>query len=109
MLVAYLERSEHPSMDQVAAAKIKMCDIYWATPAHPMDSVVFLIQHKKNFNGINAPFECGFSGHWKRKQKQIIALRKKFAKRILLSDVNIMKGKVLDAALFISVSCCSIC
>ncbi|KAM0051861.1 putative papain-like cysteine peptidase superfamily [Helianthus debilis subsp. tardiflorus] len=76
MLVAYLERSEHPSMDQLAAPKIKRCDIHWVTPAHPMDSAVFLMQHMQNFNGINEPFECGFSGHWKRKQKQILALRK---------------------------------
>ncbi|MFS7928727.1 hypothetical protein Hanom_Chr04g00324151 [Helianthus anomalus] len=45
MLVAYLERSDHPSKDQFAAAKIKRRDIHWATPAHPMDSAVFLMQH----------------------------------------------------------------
>ncbi|KAJ0744670.1 putative papain-like cysteine peptidase superfamily [Helianthus annuus] len=74
MMDAYLERSEHPAKDQIAAAKIKRCDIKWVTPAHPMDSAVFLMQHMQKFNGINEPFECGFSGHWKKKQKQILAL-----------------------------------
>ncbi|MFS8023790.1 putative papain-like cysteine peptidase superfamily [Helianthus anomalus] len=99
MLVVYLECSEHPSKDQLAAAKIKRYDIHWATAAHPMDSAIFVMQHMRNFNGTNEPFECGFSSHWKRKQNQILALRKKFTTRILLSDVNLMKGKVRDAAL----------
>ncbi|MFS8023810.1 putative papain-like cysteine peptidase superfamily [Helianthus anomalus] len=76
MLVTYLECSEHPSKDQLEAAKIKRCYIHWATAAHPMDSAIILMQHMQNFNGANEPFECGFSSHWKRKQNQILALRK---------------------------------
>ncbi|MFS8033069.1 putative papain-like cysteine peptidase superfamily [Helianthus anomalus] len=45
MMDAYLERSEHPAKDEIAAAKIERCNIKWATPAHPMDSAVFLMQH----------------------------------------------------------------
>ncbi|XP_035845957.1 uncharacterized protein LOC118492207 [Helianthus annuus] len=99
MMDTYLERSEHPAKDEIAAAKIERCNIKWATPAHPMDSAVFLMQHMQKFNGINEPFECGFSSHWKKKQKQILALRKKFATRMLLSDVNLMNAKVREAAL----------
>ncbi|MFS7918633.1 hypothetical protein Hanom_Chr03g00203411 [Helianthus anomalus] len=99
MMDTYLEHSEHPAKDQIAAAKIKRCDINWATPAHPMDSAVFLMQHMQKFNGINVPFECGFSSRWKKKQKQILSLRKKFATRMLLSDVNLVKAKVREAAL----------
>ncbi|KAJ0790440.1 hypothetical protein HanPI659440_Chr05g0215451 [Helianthus annuus] len=99
MMDAYLERSEHPAKDEIATAKIERCNIKWATPAHPMDSAVFLMQHMQKFNGINEPFECGFSSHWKKKQKQILALRKKFATRMLLSDVNLMNAKVREAAL----------
>ncbi|MFS8022437.1 hypothetical protein Hanom_Chr16g01439441 [Helianthus anomalus] len=69
MVDVYLKRSEHPAKDQIAAAKIKRSDINWATPAHPMDNAVFLMQHMQKINGINEPFECGFSGHWKKKQK----------------------------------------
>ncbi|MFS8015213.1 putative papain-like cysteine peptidase superfamily [Helianthus anomalus] len=77
MMDAYLELCEHPAKDEITAAKIERCNIKWATPAHPMDSAVFLMQHMQKFNGINEPFECGFSSHWKKKQKQILALRKK--------------------------------
>ncbi|XP_035843888.1 uncharacterized protein LOC118490386 [Helianthus annuus] len=99
MLDNYLEHCKHPLKDKIAPAKIKRCDIHWATSAHPMDSAVFLMHHMQNFNGISKHFECGFSSNWKQKQKQILTLRKKFATRILLCDVNVMKGKVRDAAL----------
>ncbi|XP_021979016.2 uncharacterized protein LOC110875089 [Helianthus annuus] len=99
MLDNYLEHCKHPLKDKIAPAKIKRCDIHWATSAHPMDSAVFLMHHMQNFNGVGKHFECGFSSNWKQKQKQILTLRKKFATRILLCDVNVVKAKVRDAAL----------
>ncbi|MFS8007400.1 hypothetical protein Hanom_Chr14g01260571 [Helianthus anomalus] len=56
------------------------------------------MRHMELYYGKNKPFECGFNNRESMQQSQINNLRMKYCARILLSDANVFKDKVIADA-----------
>ncbi|KAD6794592.1 hypothetical protein E3N88_05488 [Mikania micrantha] len=60
------------------------------------DCGIFVMKHMEMFMGSHCRnFDCGFKTSEKHVRTQIQTLRKKYACRILLSDINVQKQKLL--------------
>ncbi|KAL8209499.1 hypothetical protein R6Q57_006231 [Mikania cordata] len=83
LLVSYLQNWKHPK----AGRYLKL---EWGTEDNIIDCGVFLMRHMELFMGsCKKTFECGFKKDKAKQKNQTIALRNKYASRILLSNVNV--------------------
>ncbi|KAL8237591.1 hypothetical protein R6Q59_018672 [Mikania micrantha] len=77
---------------------IQTLQLEWATINNVTDCGIFAIKHMEMFMGSYRKFECGFKKVESQHRKQINTLRKKYASRILLSNFNVPREKVLMEA-----------
>ncbi|KAL8233900.1 hypothetical protein R6Q59_020000 [Mikania micrantha] len=99
LVVCYLKNWKHPKAGRLALEKIQNLKLEWGTEDNITDCGVFLMRQMELFMGsYKKTFECGFKMDKAKQQNQIIALRKKYASRILLSNVNVQKERVLKEA-----------
>ncbi|KAL8262707.1 hypothetical protein R6Q59_024056 [Mikania micrantha] len=99
LVVSYLKNWKHPKAGRLALEKIQNLKLEWGTEDNITDCGVFLMRHMELFMGsYKKTFECGFKKDKAKQKNQIIALRKKYATRILLSNVNVQKERVLKEA-----------
>jgi Ulp1 family protease len=93
-----LEKWQHPHAELIGEMKIRRLEVEWTTYGNIKDCGVFTMRHMEMFKGINdADFKCGFASNHSEMKKQIDVLRKKYAARILLSDINKKKHDVVKA------------
>ncbi|KAC9372038.1 hypothetical protein E3N88_45945 [Mikania micrantha] len=96
MFVKYLEKFQHVKADNMSMQKVTRVDLEWATIGDIIDCGVFAMRHMEMFMGSHRKtFDCGFKTSEKQVKTQIQTLRKKYACRILLSDINVQKQKLL--------------
>ncbi|KAD3337315.1 hypothetical protein E3N88_32835 [Mikania micrantha] len=96
MFVRYLEKFQHPRADKISMQKVTRVDLQWATIGNITDCGIFAMRHMEMFMGSHCRnFDCGFKTSEKQVITQIQTLRKKYACRILLSDINVQKQKLL--------------
>ncbi|KAD5803633.1 hypothetical protein E3N88_14993 [Mikania micrantha] len=96
MFVRYLEKFQHPRADKISMQKVTRVDLQWATIGNITDCGIFAMRHMEMFMGSHCRnFDCGFKTSEKQVRSQIQTLRKKYACRILLSDINVQKQKLL--------------
>ncbi|KAD3336645.1 hypothetical protein E3N88_32164 [Mikania micrantha] len=65
---------------------------------YSLKSIPYKVAHRVVYGKLQKKFECGFKKDKAKQKNQIIALRKKYASRILLSNVNVQKERVLKEA-----------
>ncbi|KAJ0462929.1 hypothetical protein HanHA300_Chr14g0509531 [Helianthus annuus] len=59
---------------------------------------IFAMRHMEAYAASNKPLNCGFNKKESEQQEQIKNLRMKYAAKILLSDANLLKRKVIEDA-----------
>jgi Ulp1 family protease len=97
--VKYLQIVGHPKWNDIDAAKIEKIKLPWATKNNDTDCGVFVMRHMEMFMGnYGRNWECGFGKDERTTKTKITTLRKRYAVRIMTSDVNIHKDKVLKEA-----------
>ncbi|KAD5317678.1 hypothetical protein E3N88_17624 [Mikania micrantha] len=90
------EKFQHPRADKISMQKVTRVDLQWATIGNITDCGIFVMRHMEMFMGSHCRnFDCGFKTSEKQVRSQIQTLRKKYACRILLSDINVQKQKLL--------------
>ncbi|KAD4385498.1 hypothetical protein E3N88_25666 [Mikania micrantha] len=105
VFVEYLHNWKHPKAQQLEDMEIKRLQLKWATRGNIKDCGVFVMRHMECFmGGLESEFDCGFAETDGEILNQIGAPRKKYAARILLSNINKMKNEVLKAANLLSES-----
>ncbi|KAI3687098.1 hypothetical protein L1987_80789 [Smallanthus sonchifolius] len=94
----YLESVNHPKahvMEKMHPRKLKL---KWEMTDNVTDCRVFVMRHMEMFKGKEYEFECGFNDNERRNTSQINNLRMKYVAKILLSDANVYKEKVMRDA-----------
>ncbi|KAD6796550.1 hypothetical protein E3N88_07446 [Mikania micrantha] len=105
VFMEYLHNWKHPKAQQLEDMEITRLQLKWATRGNIKDCGVFVMRHMECFmGGPESEFDCGFAETDGEILNQIGALRKKYAARILLSNINKMKNEVLKAANLLSES-----
>ena len=66
----------------------------WRTKNNHVDCGVFLMLHMESYNGLK-DWDCGLCLESSNKKKQLNLLRSRFAAKILLSELNLLKNKFL--------------
>ncbi|MFS7937264.1 hypothetical protein Hanom_Chr05g00425561 [Helianthus anomalus] len=56
------------------------------------------MRHMEAYFGSSKPLDCGFNNKESEQEEQIKNLRMKYAAKILLSDANLLKRKVIEDA-----------
>ena len=98
MFFDYLLSVEHPKANAIKASKPTKIKIDWSTKDNFTDCGVYVMRHMELFKGKGNDFDCGFSDIPSKRTKQIKQLRMKYATKILLSNANCFKKKMLDDA-----------
>ncbi|KAL8267958.1 hypothetical protein R6Q59_001756 [Mikania micrantha] len=96
MFVKYLEKFQHVKADKISMQKVTRVDLEWATIGNIIDCGVFAMRRMEMFMGSHRKtFDYRFKMLEKQVKTQIQTLRKKYDCRILLSDINVQKQKLL--------------
>lgn len=66
----------------------------WRTKKNHVDCGVFLMLHMESYNGLE-DWDCGLCLESPNQKKQLNLLRSRFAAKILLSDLNVLKNNFL--------------
>lgn len=66
----------------------------WRTSEHHFGYGVLMMRHMKTYRG-QVYWECGLQEEGNEQNNQIELLRRKYATKILLSDLNLLRGEVL--------------
>jgi hypothetical protein len=89
----------HPKWLEMKAVFPEILKISWATSNNFTDCGVFLMRHMEMYFGSKGvKFDCGFPKNEKEKKKKIDNLRIKYACRMLTSETNIHREKVIKEA-----------
>ncbi|KAL8205670.1 hypothetical protein R6Q57_009221 [Mikania cordata] len=99
VIVDYIRKWKHPMTEDLKKATIVRPGLKWDTIGNITDSVVFVMRHIEMVrSNCHTSFNCGFSTSPEEQRKQIEALRKKYASRIILTKINKLRKNVLDYA-----------
>ncbi|KAD3337078.1 hypothetical protein E3N88_32598 [Mikania micrantha] len=89
----------HPMTKELKKATIVRLGLKWAIIGNITDCGVFAMRHMEMvWSNCHTSFNCGFSTSQEEQRKQIEALRKKYASRIILSNINKLRMNVIDSA-----------
>ncbi|KAL8214532.1 hypothetical protein R6Q57_003981 [Mikania cordata] len=96
--VTYLESISHKEAKNVKMSKIVRFKMPWRTSHNHVDCGVFLMRHMETYQGNDEKeWDAGFALEEDKLQKrQLVDLRRKYAAKILLHDVNEAKNVVLS-------------
>ncbi|KAD6452987.1 hypothetical protein E3N88_07692 [Mikania micrantha] len=90
---------KHPMTKELEKATIVRLGLPWATIGNITNCGVFAMRHMEMVrSNCHKAFNCGFSTSQEEQRKQIEALRKKYASRIILSSINKLRMNVIDNA-----------
>ena len=94
VLVAYLDRVKNPKSDCIRNIKPIRMQMKWRTKKNKVDCGVFLMIHMETYLGLKN-WDCGLLAENDKQKRQLDLLRSKYASKILLSDLNLIKNKFL--------------
>ncbi|KAJ0554463.1 putative Ulp1 protease family catalytic domain, papain-like cysteine peptidase superfamily [Helianthus annuus] len=95
---AYLKEVKHPKALSIPHVAPRRRVIDWGTRENFTDCGIFAMRHMEAYFGSSKPLNCGFNNKESEQQEQIKNLRMKYAAKILLSDANLLKRKVIEDA-----------
>ncbi|PWA75669.1 ulp1 protease family, C-terminal catalytic domain-containing protein [Artemisia annua] len=94
VLVAYLDQVKHPMTECIRNTKPIRMQMKWRTKNNHVDCGVFLMLHMESYHGLKN-WDCGLFSESDKQKRQLDLLRSKYAAKILLSDLNLIKNKFL--------------
>ncbi|KAD7478438.1 hypothetical protein R6Q59_007797 [Mikania micrantha] len=95
----HLKKVDHPKLKELEGLSVEQLKISWATMKNFVDCEIFVMRHMEMFNANYArSWDCGFPKDERAKKMKCGLLRKKYACKMLPSDVNIYKDRVIKEA-----------
>ncbi|XP_022014209.2 uncharacterized protein LOC110913694 [Helianthus annuus] len=95
----YLNSFKHKNAKEIYKVEPKKADFKWSTEKNHTDSGVFLMCHMDTYMGENIKeYHCGIFAKCSGQVNQLKVLRRKYATRILLSELNLKKEEILVEA-----------
>lgn len=75
----------------------RLCgEFHWQIDSRPNDCGVFVMHHMEHYMGYTiVRWDCGLEDERRKQTQQLVNLRKKYVARLLLSECNIHKDKIL--------------
>ncbi|KAL4574180.1 hypothetical protein LXL04_021006 [Taraxacum kok-saghyz] len=98
----FLAEKKHPSAKVISKKQVKCAKMKWQTVYNDIDCGIFAMRHLECYTGGDiSKFDCGLVKESEQQSAQLMKLRKKYATKILMSDLNIkMKSFLEDATSF---------
>ncbi|KAL8209496.1 hypothetical protein R6Q57_006228 [Mikania cordata] len=96
---SYLDDVSHPNTKHIRESKINRFEMPWRTSHNGIDCGIFLMRHMETYMGEEKKeWKCGFIPEDLKGQHQfqLDDLRRKYAAKILLNDVNEVKSYVVE-------------
>ena len=90
VLVAYLDQVKHPKTERIRNTKPVRMEMKWRTKNNHVDCGVFLMLHMETYHG-QKNWDCGLFMESEKQTRQLNLFRSKYAAKILLSDLNLIK------------------
>ncbi|KAM0019851.1 putative Ulp1 protease family catalytic domain, papain-like cysteine peptidase superfamily [Helianthus debilis subsp. tardiflorus] len=95
-LVRYMRSVRHINAELVEAQTPIHLNLQWYTTA--MDSGVYVMRHMETYMGTRRnKWDCGFATQKSKLNKQLLMAKKKYAAKIILSDINLHRARIVDA------------
>ncbi|MFS7908118.1 putative papain-like cysteine peptidase superfamily [Helianthus anomalus] len=99
VFVKYLRSVRHPKCLEFEQVIPKRLEIEWATVGNSVDCGVFAMRHMETWFGeTDLKWDDGFPLAHTQKKSSLTRLRKKYACKIVCSDVNKRRNEVMGAA-----------
>ena len=97
-----MAEKKHPSAEVISKKQVKCAKMKWQTVYNDIDCGIFAMRHLECYTGgVISKFDCGLVKESEQQSSQLIKFRKKYATKILMSDLNIkMKSFLEDANSF---------
>lgn len=97
MFTEHLDRIDHKHIQEITFAEHVRAEMKWRTTDNVTDCGVFLMLHMESYMGEEIQkWNCGLSHTKHIQSKQLANLRRKFATKLILSDINMIKTHFLD-------------
>nr|GEY42391.1 hypothetical protein [Tanacetum cinerariifolium] len=94
----YLLAINHGNATEIIEAQLVRGTFDWQTDKRSKDYGIFLMRHRESYIGNElGKWKCGLDDEGKKQNTQLGYLRNKYAAKILLSDCNMYKSKILKA------------
>ncbi|KAJ0584430.1 hypothetical protein HanHA300_Chr00c0194g0727401 [Helianthus annuus] len=95
-LVRYMRSVRHINAELVEAQTPIRLNLQWYTTA--IDSGVYVMRHMETYMGTRRnKWDCGFATQKSKLNKQLLMAKKKYAAKIILSDINLHRARIVDA------------
>lgn len=97
----YLEEVNHQKAKQMSNPNltINLLDMPWKTKNNKTDCGIFAMRHMETFKGqTDGKYSCGFPKEGGSQDVMLDRVRSKYAHRLIMSDINIMKNDILNLA-----------
>ncbi|KAJ0906339.1 putative Ulp1 protease family catalytic domain, papain-like cysteine peptidase superfamily [Helianthus annuus] len=95
----YLKMVNHPKSAEIEIADVVRLEFEWKTVNNTVDCGVFVMRHMETWFGVTVDkWDSGFPLTHKEKKSTLTRLRKKYAIKLVTSEANKHRGRVLDEA-----------
>ncbi|PWA75281.1 ulp1 protease family, C-terminal catalytic domain-containing protein [Artemisia annua] len=96
----YLKKKNHPKFQIMRFCKPSILKMSWRTRRNENDYGIFAMRHMETYNGQKVEeWNSGFSNEGEGQQGQLKTLRRKYAAKMLLSDENIHRKKIITESI----------
>ncbi|PWA60022.1 ulp1 protease family, C-terminal catalytic domain-containing protein [Artemisia annua] len=96
----YLKKKNHPKFHIMRLCKPNILKMAWRTRRNENDCGILVMRHMETYNGQkNEEGNSGLRNEGEGQQGQLKILRRKYAAKILLSDENIHRKKIISESI----------
>ncbi|MFS7904294.1 hypothetical protein Hanom_Chr01g00034421 [Helianthus anomalus] len=92
----YMRSVRHINAELVEAQTPIRLNLQWYTTA--IDSGVYVMRHMETYMGTRGnKRDCGFATQKSKPNKHLLMAKKKYVAKIILSDINLHRARIVDA------------
>ncbi|KAL4579736.1 hypothetical protein LXL04_015900 [Taraxacum kok-saghyz] len=96
LFCSYLRKVKHKSASQLENVDPQILKMNWRTMGNYNDCGVFCMRHMETYMGYSSGnWSCGLHKESPKQQQEIDYLRFKYLTKILLSDINQLRDKII--------------
>ncbi|PWA56980.1 ulp1 protease family, C-terminal catalytic domain-containing protein [Artemisia annua] len=96
----YLKKKNHPKFHIMRFCKPNILKMAWRTRKNESDCGIFVMRHMETYNGQKVEeWNSGFRNEGEGQKGQLKTLRRKYAAKILLSDENLHRKKIISESI----------
>ncbi|PWA39213.1 ulp1 protease family, C-terminal catalytic domain-containing protein [Artemisia annua] len=96
----YLKKKNHPKFHIMRFCKPNILKMAWRTRRNESDCGIFVMRHMETYNGQKVEeWNSGFRNEGEGQKGQLKTLRRKYAAKILLSDENLHRKKIISESI----------